>query len=539
MVAAADRCGTVETRPAPATRTSRPPLEEASLVSDPVQVPPADEHNATLVGNVHPADWRNPVPSGRYHLVVIGAGSAGLITSAIAAGLGAKVALVERHLLGGDCLNVGCVPSKAVIRSARVLGELRRGALHGLHVSDGTRLDFGAMMARMRDVRATISANDSAWRYQHELGVDVYLGNGRFVDNSTLDVDGTRLRFKKAVIATGARASAPPIDGLDATGYLTNETVFTLTEQPRRLAVIGAGPIGCELAQAFQRLGSQVTLLEVAPRILIREDRDAADVVYRALEREGVELLVDCQIQNAEPVADQKLLHYARNGTTEKVVVDEILVGVGRAPNVEDLNLSAVGVAYDARLGVLVDDRLRTTNRRIYAAGDICMAQKFTHAADAAAKIVVQNALFFGRKKLSDLIMPWCTYTDPEVAHVGLYAAEAEQQGIEVDTYTVAMADVDRAVTDGETDGFVKVHVRKGTDRIVGATIVAPHAGEMISEVTLAMVAKNCGLGTIGNVIHPYPTQAEAIKRAAGAYTRSRFSPRLQRLFAAFFRVTR
>ena len=503
-----------------------------------VDVLPHDEHNRTLVANVHPGDWQNPPPADRYHLVVIGAGAAGLITSAIAAGLGAKVALVERHLMGGDCLNVGCVPSKCVIRSARVMGEIKRAAALGIRVPEGTQAEFAAVMERLRSVRATISANDAVQRYRDELGVDVFLGNARFVDTQTVDVDGTPLRFKKAVIATGARATAPPVPGLEDTGYLTNETVFALTERPRRLAIIGAGPIGCELAQSFQRLGSQVTLLEIAPQILIREDREAAGIIEQALVRDGVQLLTDCAIQSCERIGDTKVIRHEVNGQVGETVVDEILVGAGRAPNVDGLNLDAVGVEYDPRLGVKVNDGLRTSNPRIFAAGDICMAHKFTHAADAAAKIVVQNALFFGRKKLSDLVMPWCTYTDPEIAHVGLYEHEAQQQGIPVDTFSVPLADVDRALTDGESEGFVKVHVRGGTDEILGATIVAPHAGEMISEITLAMVSKR-GLGTIGNVIHPYPTHAEAIKRAAGEYTRTRFTPRLARLFKLFFSLTR
>jgi pyruvate/2-oxoglutarate dehydrogenase complex dihydrolipoamide dehydrogenase (E3) component len=491
-------------------------------------VEPLDEHNRTLVANVHPPDWHNPEPAGRYNLVVIGAGSAGLISAAIAAGLGARVALVERHYLGGDCLNVGCVPSKGVIRASRMAAEARRAEKEiGLALAPGAEPDFGAAMARMRRVRARISAEDAAARYRDELGVDVYLGDARFVDGDTLEVGGSRLRFRKAVIATGARASGLPIEGLAEAGFLTNETIFNLTERPRRLGVIGAGPIGCEMAQAFRRLGSEVVVLHADSHILPREDADAAAIVEARFHEEGIRLVADAKIERVSRRGEERILHFAAPGQgPSEVAVDRILVGVGRAPNVEGLGLEQVGVEYDARRGVHVNDYLQTTNPKIFAAGDICMAWKFTHAADAAAKIVVQNALFLRTAKLSSLVMPWCTYTDPEIAHVGMYEHDARAAGIEVDSYEVPLHLVNRAVTDGEDEGFAKVHVKKGSDRILGGTIVAAHAGEMISELTLAIVNK-VGLSGIGNTIHPYPTQAEVLKRAAGLYTRSRLSPRL------------
>jgi pyruvate/2-oxoglutarate dehydrogenase complex dihydrolipoamide dehydrogenase (E3) component len=503
-----------------------------------VHLLPHDPHNELLVANVHPPDWVNPTPAGRYNLVVIGAGTAGLITSLVASSLGARVALVERYLMGGDCLNVGCVPSKSVIRTARRVHEARAADELGLGVPEDRLPDFGAAMERMRRIRARISHEDSAARYAKEFGVDVYLGQARFTQPGIIDVEGTELRFKKAVIATGARAIAPPIEGLAEAGYLTNETVFELTERPKRLAVIGAGPIGCELAQAFQRLGSRVSLLEQSPQVLVREDPDAAGIVQGALAREGVELVLGASIRKVERKGDEKVLHVLSGDREQQIVVDEILVGAGRAPNVEGLGLENIGVEFDRRRGVQVDDRLRTTHKRIYAAGDACMDWKFTHAADAAAKIVVQNALFLGRKKLSSLVMPWCTYTDPEVAHVGLYERDARERGTPVDTYQVPIAKANRAVTDGEEEGFVKVHVRKGKDEILGATIVAAHAGEMISEITVAMT-NGVGLGAFTNVIHPYPTQAEAIKAVAGLYTRTRLTPRVKRLFEGWLRLSR
>jgi pyruvate/2-oxoglutarate dehydrogenase complex dihydrolipoamide dehydrogenase (E3) component len=499
-----------------------------------------DPHDRTLADLVHPADWPNPEPAGRYNLVVLGAGTAGLVTAAGAAGLGAKVALIESQLMGGDCLNVGCVPSKCLIRSSRVAADVHAGHALGFPGADAGRPDFAAAMERLRGIRARIAHHDSARRFRDELGVDVYLGAARFASSDTVEVAGRTLRFKRAVIATGARAVAPAIEGLADAGYLTNESVFTLTTLPRRLAVIGAGPIGCELAQAFARLGSEVTLLHDSPHVLNREDAAAAEIVQQTFVREGIRLVLGATIERVvRAVSGDKVLTYrGGDGARGEVSVDEILVGAGRAPNVESLDLDRVGVAWDRQRGVHVDDHLRTSNARIFAAGDVCMAQKFTHAADFAARIVIQNALFFGRKKLSALTMPWCTYTDPEIAHVGLYEHEAEARGIKTTTFTVQMRDVDRALADGEEDGFVKIHVRAGSDEILGGTIVARHAGEMIGELALAIVGK-IGLGTLASVIHPYPTQAEAIRKAGDAYNRTRLTPTVKRVFASFLRLTR
>ncbi|MFQ5846729.1 MAG: mercuric reductase [Candidatus Methylomirabilales bacterium] len=500
------------------------------------EVLPKDEHNRLLLSNVHPYDWTNPDPAPQYNLVVIGAGTAGLVTAAGAAGLGGRVALIEKHLLGGDCLNVGCVPSKCIIRSSRVFGDIREASELGVHVPDGTKADFPLVMERMRRLRARISHHDSARRFQ-QLGIDVFLGEGQFTSRNTLAVDGKTLRFSKAVIATGARAAAPPIPGLAEAGYLTNETIFSLTELPRRLAVIGAGPIGCELSQAFRRFGSAVSLLEAQSQILTREDRDAAEVLQRALVQDGVHLVLGCKILKVETRGSEKIIQFEGDGACTDLPVDEILVGAGRAPNVEGLNLEAAGVEH-TRHGVQVNDYLQTTNPRIYAAGDICLPYKFTHTADATARIVIQNALFLGRKKLSALVIPWCTYTDPEIAHVGMYEQDAVHKGIPVATFVRPLREVDRAIADGEEEGFVKVHVKKGTDRILGATIVARHAGEMLSEITLAMAA-HIGLGTIANVIHPYPTQAEAIRQVADAYNRTRLTPGIKKLFTHWLTWTR
>lgn len=490
---------------------------------------PRDQYNEKLAANTHPTEWINPEPQKSYNLVVIGAGTAGLVTAAGAAGLGARVALIEKQFLGGDCLNVGCVPSKCVIRSSRAVREMRDAARFGIRTPASIEPDFGAVMARMRKIRSDISAHDSVQRFT-ALGVDIFLGTGAFSGPETIEVDGSKLHFKKAVIAAGARADHPLIEGLAEVGYLTNETVFSLTERPRRLAVIGAGPIGCELAQTFQRLGCEVVLFHSGKHILNREDADGAEIVQRRFLDEGMRLVLGSTIRRAEKERDGKVLHFASGGHADSVTVDEILVGAGRKPNIEGMNLEQVKVDYDSRRGVVVNDYLQTTNPKIYAGGDICMDWKFTHAADAAARIIIQNSLFYNSKKLSSLVMPWCTYTDPEIAHVGMYEHDAQGRGIAVDTYVRQLAEVDRALTDGESEGFVKIHVKKGTGRIVGGTIVARHAGEMINEVTLAMVG-NIGLGTLANVIHPYPTQAEAIKQAGDAFQRTRLTPLVKNLF--------
>jgi pyruvate/2-oxoglutarate dehydrogenase complex dihydrolipoamide dehydrogenase (E3) component len=503
---------------------------------------PNDEHNRVLIENVHPSNWTNPHPSGRYNIVVLGAGTAGLVTAVIAASLGAKVALIEKHLMGGDCLNVGCVPSKSVIRAARAWEDLRRAEEFGLHIPPGVKYDFGAAMARMRKLRARISYHDSAHRYT-KLGVDVYIGSGRFVNAETIQVEGPAgnrvLKFGRAAICTGARSATPPTPGLKEAGYLTNETVFSLTELPQRMGVIGAGPIGSELAQCFARFGSRVYLIEALHGILPNEDRDAAQLVEQELIKDGVTLLCcgnDLQVSQTD---QGKRLTVESHGQRYDVTVDEILVGVGRTPNVEGLGLEAAGIEFD-QSGVKVNDRLQTSNRRIFAAGDICSRYKFTHAADAMAQIVIQNALFphpFGLAYASvdSLVMPWCTYTQPEVAHVGMYEKEAIAKGIEVETYTFKLDEVDRAILDGEDNGFARVHIRKGTDKILGATIVAAHAGDLISEFSVAMKA-GAGAKTIAGTIHPYPTQAEVNKKVVNLWRKAHFTQgtknNLMKLFA-------
>lgn len=481
-----------------------------------------------FVENVHPPAWHNPKFAGRYNLVVIGAGPGGLTAALEAAALGAKVALVERHLIGGDRLNVGCVPSKAIIRTARLYAEMRGAANVGGQVPGDIDIGFSTVMARMRRVQTRLSRAASARRLS-EAGVDVYFGEARFAGTDTVVVAGDVLRFKKALVATGARPLTLPIPGLSETGYLTNENVFDLTECPRRLLVMGGGPLGCELAQAFCRFGSHVIIAQDDPMFLPREERDAAQILSDSLAQDGVEIHLNTAVVAVRVEGAKKIADLVCDGDKFSVSVDEILAGIGRAPNVESLNLEAADVRYDSKAGIHVDDFLKTSNPRIYAAGDVCLEHKFTHVAEASARIAVTNALFMGRKRLSALTIPWCTYTDPEIAHVGLYVREAWEKAIPVKTFTILMHDVDRAVTDGEEDGFVKIHVKEGSDRILGATVVARHAGEMINEISLA-INSGIGLRVLARVIHAYPTQAEAIKMAADAYNRTRVTPMLKSL---------
>jgi pyruvate/2-oxoglutarate dehydrogenase complex dihydrolipoamide dehydrogenase (E3) component len=407
----------------------------------------------------------------------------------------------------------------------------------GVQGGENLDFDFSKAMERMRRLRADISRHDSARRFRDELGVDVFIGKGRFVGRDRVEVGDTELLFKKAAVCSGARATTPPISGLSECGYLTNETIFSLTELPRRLAVIGAGPIGCELAQAFARFGSRVTLLESAPQILGREDRDAAAILQNALQNEGIDLQTGVKILSVARQDKDRILHLEREGRHTELIVDTILVGAGRTPNVEDLGLDTAGIAYD-KSGVLVSDTLQTSNHLVYSAGDICSPYKFTHTADAQARILIANALFMRRQKVSALTIPWCSYTDPEIAHVGMYERDARKQGIVVTTLTVPLAEVDRAVLDGETAGFARVHLKKGSDRILGATIVARHAGEMINEISLAMTS-GLGLGAIARTIHPYPTQAEVVKKLADMYNRTRLTPFAKRVLAGWLKFQR
>jgi pyruvate/2-oxoglutarate dehydrogenase complex dihydrolipoamide dehydrogenase (E3) component len=499
-------------------------------------VTPDDVYNRRLVENLHPTMWVNPTPTGRYNLVVIGAGTAGLVSAAGGAALGAKVALIEKHLMGGDCTNYGCVPSKAIIRSARAAYAIQEASSFGISPYNGNQADFPLVMERMRRLRAQISANDSVERFS-KLGAEVYLEDAKFVGKHEIEVDGHRLSFSKAIIATGARAASLDLPGFAETGYLTNETVFSLDNLPKTLLVIGTGPIGCELAQTFRRFGSEVIMVGRGNRLLPNDDADAAEIIRRRFEREGIRILFGSKLLRAERADGRRRVFLKRGGQEETIIADEILVAIGRKPNIEGLNAEAAGVKTDAA-GVLVNDMLRTSNPDIYAAGDICSSYKFTHAAEAMARVAIQNALFFGRKRVDDLVIPWSTYTDPEVAHAGITEKEAAKRGEQVITFTKELADTDRAILDGETDGYVRLYMNREDGKLLGATIVGAHAGESIGEAVLAIKQK-LKVGDLSGVIHPYPTQAEAIKRAADLQYRSRLKPWMRRLLNKYFRHRR
>jgi len=495
-------------------------------------IAPLDEHNTQFLDLLHPKEWVDPEPKPSYNLVVIGAGAGGLVSAAGAAGIGARVALIESHLLGGDCLTVGCVPSKLLLRCAKAAAAVRNAREFGVNISGEVSVDFAYVMERLRRLRASIAPVDSARRYSDKLGVDVFMGKGRFTGKNTIEVNGKTLNFAKAVVATGGTAAVPNIPGLRQAPYLTNASVFNLTQLPARLGVIGAGPIGIELAQAFQRLGSQVTVFSRSNQILPKEDPDAARIVESALRRDGVTLAYNVNYKGVESQGGKPpvTMILEDDQGERSLEFDALLIAAGRKPTVNGLGLEDAGIEYDERLGVKVNDRMQTTNSDVYAVGDVASKYQFTHMSDFGARLVIRNALFFGRDKFSNLIVPWATYTEPEVAHVGLYEKDLQEQKIGYVTFTREFADVDRGIVDGDTEGFVKIHVKKGSDQILGATIVGSHAGDMISEITVA-IHSGMGLGKLANVIHPYPTAAEAIRQCGDAYNRSRLTPTVKGIF--------
>jgi len=510
-------------------------ISEADVKSEleRLEVFPLDEHNARLLDCTHPKVWKNPAPKPNYNVVVIGGGTAGLVTAAASAGLGATVALIEKNLLGGDCLNVGCVPSKALLRSAKVAHCVKNSSEYGIDVGDFT-VNFEKVMERLRRLRADIAPHDSADRFSRELGVDVFYGTGSFVSPNEIVVEGQILRFSKAVICSGGTAAIPKIPGIDKVPYLTNANVFNLTTLPPRIIILGSGPIGCELAQAFCRLGSQVFLINRTDRILGREDSDASEIIKANFKKEGVNMLLGytmdkvSKVKDGSPFPEIVLTISGAKGTID-IVADCLLVATGRKPNIADLGLNKAGVNHNEN-GIIVDDYLRTSKKHIFAAGDCCSEFKFTHVADFMARIVIRNALFFGSDKFSNLLIPWVTYTDPEVAHVGLYPRDLLERGIAFDTFTKKLEDNDRAIVDGVTAGFIRIHVKKGSDIILGATIVGEHAGDIISEISVAMKNK-ISLGKIATVIHPYPTLAESIRQAGDLFNKTRLTPFVKGLF--------
>jgi pyruvate/2-oxoglutarate dehydrogenase complex dihydrolipoamide dehydrogenase (E3) component len=394
-------------------------------------------------------------------------------------------------------------------------------------------VDFQTVMARMRRIRSRLAEYHSADRLRAQ-GVDVFFGVAHFAASDALLVDETRLRFKKALVATGSQPQRSTIPGLEEAGYLTSESVFELASLPRRLAIIGGGPLGCEAAQTFSRLGAHVTLVQDEPKFLPHEERDASQLLSYSLARDGVDTRLNTAIQGVRVEAGVKILDTLNDATRYRIDADEILLSIGRTPNVADLGLAAAGIAFDPATGIVVDDFLRTTNPRVYAAGDVCLSLRFTNAAEATARMAVQNAFAAKRRRLSLMTIPWCTYCDPEIAHVGMHVWDASERSVPIKSFTVMMQDVARAITDGQDDGFVKIHVKLGTDRILGATIVASRASEMINEISVAM-STGIGMRKLARVLHTYPAQSDAIRQAALAYTLYRPVSWLQRTYARWF----
>lgn len=524
-------------------------------------VSPMDEHNVKLLDNVHPPEWIDPEFNGVYNMVVIGAGAGGLVTAASAAGAGAKCALVEANLLGGDCLNVGCVPSKALLHAANLAHMARDAATladSGISITGEVKVEFAQTMRRMRAIRADISKNDSASRFTKRLGVDVYFGFAKFLSERSVQVNNKKLEFKKCVIATGGYPSVPAISGLkelevenrgdgeNKPCVVTNETFFNLTVQPRTLGVIGTGVVGMELGQAMQRLGTQVTMFGRSGAVLSKEDADLAESVKAQMESDGVQFRLNVAEYKraarsgkiAENGYPELLLSTVEDGELQEYQFDAILVAAGRKPNVTGMDLEKAKVEYDSKIGLKVNDHLQTTNARIYGVGDCCSAYKFTHAADFMARMVVRNALFLGTNKMSSLLIPYATFTSPELAHVGLYASDLRDRKINFKTFEKHFSDNDRALCDGKTTGMVRIHVDAKSDTILGASILGEGAGNMISEITMAMQS-GIGLGKVASIIHPYPSMAESIRQAGDLYNKTRLTTTVRGLLRSVISLQR
>ena len=442
-----------------------------------------------------------------YDVVIIGGGSGGLVVASAAAQLNAKVALVEKARLGGDCLWFGCVPSKSLLHASRVAHEVKTSSRFGIYTTPPD-IQFSEATGHVQQVISKIQPHDSPERFE-SLGVEVIFGEGEFKDEKTFSVNGRDLKARAFVVSTGSRPKVPPIEGIEEAGFLTNEQVFSLKERPESLAVIGAGPIGCELGQAFHRLGSQVTMVSSRDHILPKEDPEAALVVEKQLEADGINVLRGARAQKVEVIDGKKHLWVG----DEKVVVDEILVSSGRVPNVHSLNLEAAGVKYNEQ-GLEVNEKLQTSNKRIYGCGDVIGGYQFTHVAGYEAGVVVQNALFFPSAKADYRVVPWATFTEPELARVGLSEAQAkERYGDDVEVLKQEFADVDRAQAEGATEGFAKI-ITTAKGEILGAHIVGPSAGEIIHEVIMAMKNK-LPVSALTGMIHIYPTLSEVNSKAA------------------------
>lgn len=507
--------------------------ESSEIPLERLEVLPMDSYNEKLVSQVHPIgqEDRNPSCDDEYDMFVIGAGAGGLVTSSGCARHGAKTALVEYNLMGGDCLNIGCVPSKALLKCARVFHSLSKAADYGICTEKPT-IDFGKVMERMRRLRAEIAHMDSIQRFRDTLGVEVLFGFAKFTSPHTAEVGGKTYKFKQACIATGGSAFVPPIPGLADVPYLTNANLYNLEKLPKRFGVIGAGPIGIEMAQAFTKMGSQVTVLDGMGHILSKEDPDAAQLIFDTMVEEGTQFVSLVRITKVDGGKDGApiTVHFTKSdGSAATLDFDELLISTGRKPNLKGLGLEAAGVDYDLRKGVKISDTLTTTQPHIYAVGDAASMYQFTHMAGGMGGMCWKNALFGAGLKVSEIVLPWVTYTDPEVAHVGLYARDCEKRGIEFVALKSAFKSRDRNILDGNTEGYCKIIARKGDGEILGATIVGYGAGNMIAEVTLAILSKTKA-NQLAAIICAYPTSAEAITACGWSFGGVRMTPTLKNM---------
>ena len=494
-------------------------------------VTPIDKYNLETLSNVHPSisdGYIMPNPIKKYNLVAIGAGAAGLVSAIGASRLGGKSAIIDEHCFGGDCLNTGCVPSKALLKSAKLLYDLKvknKKNKFGINIDTNLinkSIDFGQIMERMRKVRATISHHDAVSRFQNDpYNIDCYLGRAKFVNSNCIKVNDKLIYFDKCVICTGAISNVPPINGINNINYLTSHSIWNLQNLPLSLGIIGCGPIGCEMAQSFALFGSNVIMIDLMPRILNKEDNDAADIVYKSMIDCGVKFVLGNRVIK---VFNKKTLNGKKNicvvlSNGKEYEFEHLMIATGRKPNVENMDLEKANIKYDTVNGIIINDFCETSSSNIYAAGDCCNKFQFTHMVDSMAKIVVPNALFYGKKRVSSLIIPWCTYTFPQIAHVGLYEKDLKQRNIKYQTFISKLENNGRAICDGTDidNGFVKIFIQENNDKILGATIVSENAGDQISEITVSMQG-NIGLTSINKTIHPYPTISESIKYISDGY---------------------
>ncbi len=475
---------------------------------------------------------------GKYNVVVIGAGTAGLVTSAGTVGLGGRAALIEAKKMGGDCLNYGCVPSKALIASAKLIQRIRHAETMGLEPTEPS-FRFEKVFERMRKRRAKIEPHDSVERFEG-LGVDVFQGRAKFVSPHEVEIDdGTRLTGRNFVIATGTRALVLPIPGLDTVPFHTNETIFDeMHEAPRSIMILGGGPIGCEFAQVMRRLGVEVQLVELAPRLLPRDDTDASALIAKRFADEGIQVHIGTKATRFERQGELTIATVEDQDGERQISAEALLVATGRTPNVEGLGLEQAGVEFTRR-GVTVDKTLTTSQSHIFACGDIAGPYQFTHTADYQARIVIRNILIPWVKAKADYTwVPWVTYTDPEVAHCGLTEEQAEKDNVAYDVYRFDWDDLDRAITDSETTGFIKILTKKGKDAIVGATVTGVHAGEVMHEVLVA-AKHGIGLSKLSSTIHAYPTLSSSIQRVADSFQKTRLTPTAAAVFKWLYRRRR